>query len=231
MNKLRRAACTALKGAGLAEGTKPEWFAKLPFILVDGAKEGPYDATYQNGIQQAIESSALVSVSVQLLKGFSEAELVWTLGHELGHGVNSDVGYKKAMDAAAFGAPIAGAILSSSSKLKALKGLAKGAALGAGIYAYKKCWYAPGSEKKADTYGLLVLEKLNYDKTKAIGIATSAIQKMDKANPPPPDKMLGCMTPGLSEHPSPAARIKNLQKFAAKGDSTSSAKGSAPEDK
>lgn len=98
VRKLETAACKASYGAmkeAASQGKHPEWIQGLLFVIVDDISGNKLEASFQRRFGGA--PARWVDVTEPLLSTAPANQLVWTLGHELAHGVLKHQEVKKAI--------------------------------------------------------------------------------------------------------------------------------------
>lgn len=95
--KLFTPACRSLYGAfqvAVASGKDTSWFNGFPFVLVDTLGGATDQALFERGMPWS-EFPRQVKVATGIFSTYSSDQLIWTLGHELGHGVYGHAMLKK----------------------------------------------------------------------------------------------------------------------------------------
>lgn len=89
--RLGRAVCAALRNTrDLAQekGLVADWLMDLPVVVLASIKGSTFEASFNRTLLSTPRKS--VSLTSGLVKDTSEEELLWVLGHEMGHGVYDD---------------------------------------------------------------------------------------------------------------------------------------------
>jgi Zn-dependent protease with chaperone function len=197
-----KAACKAAYSAWALTGFKKAWLPGMRFVMVDTVQGDDYQA-FHTGITGHMVVATRRAVKQMGRSSFADLPLVWTLGHELGHGLHWDEGVKKGIGAAgAIVATVGGLAVGVTRGAKAGIGTAvAGAALatcGKGLYGIK-------AEKDADRFGFRVLLRagVDYARAQEATIATLNSKQEGTGNP--------CGTGDISAHPSTESRVKNIE--------------------
>lgn len=206
--KAHRTLCRGLYGAykeAQARKRAAPWLLSLPVQVVSDIKGNPQQAEFvadNEGAQRQV-----MRMTVQLFQVYSEEELLWTVGHELGHGVLSHGGTQR-------GVRLAGAVAAGVGGYAALKGrglLKRGvsAAVGVAGVAAATCghhWVGKRHEFAADEFGVRVAQHagLTLDKVKAVAVGLMNEQSA------PEEGCKSKMGTGQTAHPSSAERAKRI---------------------
>lgn len=206
--KLRKIACSAVAGAisvAEAEGISAEWLLTLPIYLVENIAGQPVQAQFVRNPGAAEPRKVLVTRGI--IQQTTDDELLFFLGHELGHGVHGHAIKKKALvaGAAVIGTPLSGLLLTKGIVRKAI-----GAAAAVGTGAAVVCgtaFLSPRYEIDADVFGIRVMEKAGVELANARNIGANALA----ANP---EDAGSCLKGGRRDenpHPSTDARVKAIR--------------------
>lgn len=206
--KAHRTLCRGLYGAykeAQARRINTPWMLNLPVEFVANIKGHPQQAEFE---RKALGTPARVMrVTVELVQVFSEEELLWTVGHELGHGVLGHSMKQRSVRAGGVVAALggaAGAVLARGS-------LKKGAAVvvGAAGVAAATCghaWVGPKHEHEADEFGVRAAQHAGMTLTQVKAVAVALMNEHDA----PEEGCVDKAGTGQSAHPSSAERAKRI---------------------
>ncbi len=143
-----------------------------------------------------VNAFAMADGTIRLYSGLMDLmddhELLFVIGHEMGHVVNKHV-KKKIMLAYA-----ASAVRKGVASQENIVGAITGSALGGFVQALLNAQFSQAEEREADDYGILFLKNNGFN----INASVSALNKLDT---------LGKNHTFLSSHPDPALRAERLQ--------------------
>lgn len=216
LQKLAVAACQILYGArraAITAGEDTSWFNGVPFVLVDEINGATDQAQFRRKIVLPWDEDfpRLVLVASGTIRSYTGAELVWTLGHELAHGVYGHSMKRKWIVFGSIGFIILGMILAWHFKArKAQRVIGVGSILlGIVLYPVGHAVSSKYHEMSADIFGVDAAARsgLEREQAKAVALKVLETHRMDE------DSWWQCGLPNLNVHPSTAERIQYIEKM------------------
>lgn len=169
---------------------------RLRRLVREHRQEGEADFNYQVYLSPKVNAFALGDGSIRIYSGLmdmmSDQELLFVIGHEMGHVLEEHVREKMAVALAT------SALRKGVASQENIVGDLAGSLLGAFIQKVVNARFSQEEEKQADDYALRFMQREGYDPHKAV----SALEKLAS---------LGGGHSFLSSHPAPQARADRLQ--------------------
>jgi len=179
-----------MAGSGDAHGNR------LKKLVGDRTDSDGYAFDFKVYLSSQVNAFAMADGAIRIYSGLmdmmNDEELLFVVGHEMGHVVERHI-RKKIMLAYA-----ANAVRKGIASQESLVGDLARSALGGFVQALVNAQFSQAEEKEADDFGLAFIKKHGLDARSAV----SALQKLDT---------LGKGHSFLSSHPDPALRAQRLQ--------------------
>jgi Zn-dependent protease with chaperone function len=219
LENLAEPACRSLYGArqvAIAAHEDTSWFNGLPFILVDNIDGVTDQAQYQRNFIFPWETGAprLVLVAKGMFAKSSSNELIWTLGHELGHGVYDHSRKRNWLLPVSFVIILGGAVLAWRHNAGRIQRVIGTLFIIAGFvfYPVSIASFSKSHEMDADIFGVKTAARAGIGNKEAQAAALNFMNghKMNE------DSWWKCGLPNRNVHPSTkerADRIRALQRF------------------
>jgi len=170
---------------------------RLRRLVQEHRREGEANFNYEVYLSPKVNAFALGDGSIRIYSGLmdmmSDQELLFVIGHEIGHVIEEHVREKMAVALAT------SALRKGVASQENIVGDLAGSVLGAFIQKVVNARFSQEEEKQADDYALRFMQREGYDPHKAV----SALEKL---------ATLGDGHSFLSSHPAPKARAERLQK-------------------
>jgi hypothetical protein len=209
LQALAKPACLSLYGArqaAAAEGKSTGWMDGLPFLLEDRVQGADDQAEFQRTLVLG-EFPRSVQVAAGTVSSYTQDELVWVLGHELGHGL-----YEHALkkDAAQYGGAMAalagaGVAIAGRGAVKRAVGAAVAVA-GAAAAACGKAKLTMMQELDADAFGVRAVAQSGMGQDKAKRLALAVLNR----HPAQEESCLSYEGINTHTHPGTRERIGNI---------------------
>ncbi len=215
LNILAGPACQSLYGArqaATAAGEDTSWFNGLPFVLVDDIDGATDQAQFRRKIILPWDDGVprLVLVASGTFAAYPKDGLVWTLGHELGHGVYGHSMKRKWLLAPSLMLIGAGMVLGWHYKARRTQRLVGAAFILAGVtfFPTSHALFSKYHEMDADIFGVDAAAHAGIGKARAKAVALKVLNEHSMNE----DSWWYCGLPNLNVHPSTAERIKRIEK-------------------
>lgn len=206
-------ACRSLYGArqvAIAAHEGTSWFNGLPFVLVDDIDGATDQAQYQRKLMFPWETGVprLVLVARGLFAKSSTNELIWTIGHELGHGVYTHSGKRKWLLLVSFVIIMFGAVLGwrhNAGRIQKVIGTLI-VISGFVFYPISIALFSKFHEMDADIFGVKAAAGAGIGNKEAQAAALNMLNrhKMDE------DSWWKCGVPNQNVHPSTKERVDRI---------------------
>lgn len=213
---LARPACLSLYGARQAAtvaGEDTSWFNGLTFFLVDAIDGATDQAQFVRDIISpwSTGKSRYVVVASGTFAAYTKDELIWTLGHELGHGVYDDSMKRKPI------IPVAAILIFVGFYRASLRTAGRpwrilGIVLilsGVAFLLSGHALFSKAHEMDADVFGVDAAAHTGVGKALAKAAALSVLH----AHPMEEERWYRCGGLNLNVHPSTEKRIKHIENF------------------
>jgi len=165
-------------------------------IQVDGGTQFNIKVYLDSRVNAFAMADGSIRIYSGLMDRMDDGELLFVIGHEMGHVVKKDV-KKKMMVALA-----ASALRKGIASQENVAGFIASSALGGLAQELANAQFSQQEERAADSYGLEFLKKNGFPTTRAVNTAAQALEKLARASG---NHSL------LSSHPSPEKRAKRIR--------------------
>jgi len=212
LTTLARPVCLSLYGARLAAtlaGEDTTWFNRMPFFLVDAIEGATDQAQFRREMipPWSTGESRYVLVASGIFATYTNGELVWTLGHELGHGVFGHSMKRKPIVAVAISLMIVGFCLAwRRTPVRRTVGAVVILA-GAVFLLTGHALFSKAHEMEADVFGVDAAALAGAGSAPAKAAALSVLI----AHPMAEESWCRCGGLNLNVHPSTVERKKNIE--------------------
>lgn len=211
INKLLRAVCLSMYGARQAAAAEDEdtyWFTGLPFLLQDDLDGLTDQARFVRGMPWD-EFSRSVEVGVGMSSTYLPNELLWTMGHELGHGVYGHAMLDKWIVPLSLGFILLGAVLwgmqGAGPRRRNFGRLV--VALGVGSIVAGTAVASMHQELAADVFGVRAAAQTGM----GLAHAKEAALQILARHPAPPESWWTCRGINRDVHPATKTRVETVQ--------------------
>lgn len=210
--KLFAPACRSMYGAfqvAEAAGEDTSWFNGLPFVLVDTLGGTADQARFERGMPWN-EFPRQVKVASGTFSTYSTDQLVWTLGHELGHGVYGHSMLRKTIIPLSIILILAGGLFAAIIAKK-WRGRTAGtvvAAIGFASYVAGSALASMRHEFSADKFGMQAAAHSGMGIT---GAESAALTMLQRHINDLEDPWFQCALPNLNVHPAVQIRVDRIR--------------------
>jgi putative metalloprotease len=201
ISQLAKQSAKQLDSKNRVASTNSKYTKRLKRLIRQHDKEGNLNLNYKVYLSDTINAFAMPDGTIRIYSGLmdkmNDQEVLYVIGHEIGHVVH---GHTKQKLQIAYAASAGRKMLAAyDSKI----GQLAGSQLGVLIEKFVNAQFSQSEEKEADDYSLQFMQKYRYKTRAAISALNKLAQLGNSGN--------NFVATFLSSHPSPKLRAERLQ--------------------